>query len=96
MCVISFSPFILSVSVKLPCVLLALTDFLEIVILRFSPQFLFSMDLVSTGFFMDELKKFCCPNKKCSAFGIRDGENKEFLMTVVELGLNACQRTKKA
>jgi len=24
---------------------------------------------------MDDLKKFCCPNKKCSAFGIRDGEN---------------------
>ena len=24
---------------------------------------------------MDDLKKFCCPNKKCSAFGIRAGEN---------------------
>ena len=24
---------------------------------------------------MDDLQKFCCPNKECSAFGIRDGEN---------------------
>ena len=39
------------------------------------PKFLFSRDFLSTVFVMDDLQKFYCPNKKCSAFGIRGGEN---------------------